>query len=141
MNIRLICIGLVAALVGLPSPAQSAVYRCELADGTFVFQQSACFSGHDPLDMAPLNTLGDGLRESEKSWLKQRAKKPHRGIAPTRDGDVEQKKRQEAEKCLKKRQQLASLQARLRRGYKPTLGEKLRRRRDDHAEYLREFCR
>ncbi len=141
MKTRQTCLGLLVALTVCHNPAQSAVYRCELADGTFVFQQSACYSGHEPLEMTPLNTLGDGLRKTERKWLKSRTRRSGRSIEKTRSGDVVGKQRQDAEKCLKKKQLLERVQAKLRRGYKPAQGDALRRQRDDYAEYLRAFCR
>ena len=140
MKLRLTYIGLLCALAAQPNSALSAVYRCEQADGTFVFQQSACFSGHAPLDLAPLNTLGDKLRKSEQDWLKQRVKKARRRNAASPRFDSDSTRRRQAEKCLRKPQQLGAVKAKLRRGYKPAQGERLRRRRDDYAEYLRAFC-
>lgn len=141
MDTRLICSCVLVSLLVLQGTARSAVYRCELADGSLVFQQSACYSGDEALDMPPLNTLGDGLRKSEQRWLKKRTAKPRRKFVQAPGTDSASEKLRVAEKCLKKEQKLNQVQAKLRRGYKPAQGEKLRRRRDDYSEYLRAFCR
>jgi hypothetical protein len=70
------------------------------------------------------------------------------GIGPKRndarrarspDADGSRDKRDE--KCFKKRQQLEDINWQLRRGYKPSKGDRLRHRRRAYEEYLRRYCR
>lgn len=50
---------------------------------------------------------------------------------------AEEKRR---EKCWKKRKGLEGINWKLRRGYSPVEGIKLRRKRDTYEDYIREFC-
>ena len=132
---------LFAALLGaMASVSHAAMYRCSSADGAPLYQQTPCAADSIPVDLAPLNTLGDGLRPGERQWLKSTQKHRQEVLRRQRRPSVASHKRQQAKQCLRKRQQYDAVRAKLRRGYKPTQGESLRRRRDDYAEYLREFC-
>jgi hypothetical protein len=45
-----------------------------------------------------------------------------------------------ADRCWKKQRQLDEVNRRLRAGYTPVQGERLRQRRRDYEAYLRRFC-
>jgi hypothetical protein len=132
--------GALSLSLSLSVAAAAAVYRCPGADGVPSFQAVPC-AGLDetPLELAPLNTLGDGVRPAERRWLQQRDRAAQADRPQRRAGSGDQERRQ-AERCLRERQRLTAVQAKLRRGYKPAQGERLRRRRDEHSQYLRRFC-
>ena len=131
---------LAAALLMPAGTPAGQIHRCPDADGGTVFQAVPCSDG-EALELPPLNTVGDPLRPGEKALLanyRRKAGKPQVRVRST--GSRRIGERRQAERCLKQRQQLATVRAKLRRGYRPAEGERLRRRRDDYTEYLRSFC-
>jgi hypothetical protein len=117
------------------------IYRCQGPEGEVVFQSTGCPKANsEPLTLRPLNVLGEGLRPGERALLIDKGS-PNRRQSRTKPGkNTKLAQRQLAERCLARRQKLAALGAKLRRGYKRAQGERLRRKRDEHAEYLRQFC-
>ncbi|WP_456373642.1 DUF4124 domain-containing protein [Thiolapillus sp.] len=127
-------------LTGAATAAE--VYRCTQPDGGVSFQQQACSHEGRRIETGQAQSAWAPLRSAEKA-LYQRYRK--------RDRERLQRKRKlrrqtagqstvDERRCLLKRQQLESVSAELRRGYKAGRGEKLRRRRDNYEEYLRRFC-
>lgn len=129
------------------SMAGTAIYRCNGDFGEPVFRHRPCgdspsvYDGQVP-GVAP---EGVGLRAGEKAWLRQREqdsrrlRDKRRRVGVSRDTDARADAKQ-AYQCRKKRRSLDAVKAKLRRGYKPASGEKLRRRRRDHEDYLSAFC-
>lgn len=127
--------------------AESAIYRCEGESGEPAFRQRPC--GDDSTVAAarvPAKAAkGAGMRASEKAWLRQRERDnrsrrdERRRIRKTSDADA-RRDRKQAYQCRKKRRSLDQVRAKLRRGYKPSHGEKLRARRRAYEDYLATFC-
>jgi hypothetical protein len=133
--------GVLSVALCLPSLTPAAVYRCTGEDGVPGFQALPCAGqGEAPLQLPPLNALGDPIRPAERRWLQQRSQQDRATQPRRRPADTKGERRRQAERCLRQRQRLEAAQAKLRRGYKPAQGERLRRRRDEHREYLRRFC-
>lgn len=129
------------------SMAESAVYRCDGDFGEPSFRQRPC--GDDSTVAAPqVQTApgaGTGIRASEQAWLRQRERDSRRLRGKKRRTGVSQAAgaqaaRKQAYRCRKRRAALDGVRAKLRRGYKPAQGEKLRRRRRAHEDYLATFC-
>ena len=138
---QLFCAGLLSVSLNPVSTATAEVYRCPGPDGVPAFQSVPCPGGSSaPLALEPLNTLGEGVRKSEQAWLRERAAGQHDRTRSTSGSATAAQRRRQEERCLKERQRLDAVQAQLRRGYKPGQGERLRRRREEHAAYLRRFC-
>ena len=131
----------VLALCLWPALLQGAdIYRCPEDTGIPRYQSTPCAHGV-PLELPALNAVGEPLRPGEKALLDRRsdkAAKASKSVRPAADRQAQA--RRDGARCLQKRQQLRSVQAKLRRGYRPAEGERLRRRRDDYAEYVRAFC-
>ena len=94
-----------------------------------------------PADVAP----GRGLRPAEKAWLAERERAQGRNSAAKRrvrqdQATIKRKAKRQAHRCRSKRRSLDEVRARLRRGYQPAQGEKLRRRRRAYEDYLATFC-
>lgn len=107
-----------------------------------LYQATPCAggAGERVRDLPGLNR-SPGLRRSEAAWLTKRAKqRPRRPAKPQRAGGGKAQKRRQAQQCWKKEQQLDAVRARLRRGYKASAGERLRRQRRSYEDYLRRFC-
>lgn len=122
------------------------IYQCEGADGEPSFSQSPCGSVTRlvPGTADRPRRAAVGIRDSERAWLESRnraERRPARGKAAKGPARTVAQKRKAAYACRRKRQSLAAISAELRRGYKPARGEKLRRRRASHEDYLATFCR
>ncbi len=137
---------LLANLVGCSFA--TSIYRCTGSDGIPVFSQVACSPDATvvtpSVESSPAVVPDSaGLRDSERAWLKQWEKQRRsrilRGAGVNRSKQYRQSTGSE-QRCLGKRQQLARISARLRRGYKPSQGEKLRRRKGEYQDYLNAFC-
>jgi hypothetical protein len=125
-------------LLGFILPASAAVYRC---DGDPPRFQDAPCGSTGVASVVPAAGGGSGLRRSERNWLRTReaarqAAKPKRSQRRSGSGKVAQQE----QRCWRKRQQLERVKAKLRRGYKPAQGERLRRSRKQYEEYLFRYC-
>jgi hypothetical protein len=118
------------------------LYRCAEGDH-WVFQQTRCAPGTGTVfELSPENRVGSPLRASERRYLEERLKAGRErrsnigsiGPAETRALPTSGKT------CLGKLQALERVRRRLRQGYPPAEGERLRRRRDDLEQYLGRFC-
>ena len=140
---------LLLAAAGICSGGVSAteIYRCTGLSGEPLFSQRPCAAGtvvSIPSSASPSdgpNAPASGLRASESAWLAQRERRavPSRRRA-TRSVPAEEKAERQAFRCREKRRALHAAKAKLRRGYKPSQGEKLRRRRSAYEDYLATFC-
>lgn len=132
-----------AILIILLTPASAfaaeQVFRCVEADGGISFQRTQCAAEGQAIVVDSVQGGWTSLRAGEKSLLKSYRE---------RDTSLRQRSRKAAGKtksgettaCWNKRKRLDAIQAKLRRGYKPSQGESLRRKRDNYAEYLEKFC-
>ena len=127
----------VFTLLGAPVGAQ--VFQCTDSKGAVSFQDTACDSGSRVLRRSQPAGVA-GLRNSERAWLKQlkhrQAARPNKAVPKSRK--KERARQQQA--CWKKQTQLDEVRARLRRGYKASQGDKLRRRRRTYEGYLSRYC-
>lgn len=126
------------------SPAAATTYRCTGSAGEPVFQQWPCGSTGAAV-AAPGGTAGIGLRPSERAWLRDReAKARVPGSPKVRDASprasAAQKAAAQAHRCRAKQRALDAVSDRLRRGYRPAQGDKLRQRRRAYQDYLDSFC-
>jgi hypothetical protein len=145
MRVSVLCLGL--SLLALACTAGAEVYRCAGEFGEPSFSQRPCrggstvVTGTGTAKVAP----GPGLRPAERAWLAERERTQRRYTANKRrprpdHATIKRKAKTQAHRCRSKRRSLDEVRARLRRGYKPAQGEKLRRRRRAHEDYLATFC-
>jgi hypothetical protein len=132
-------------LSGLPVCAD--VYRCSGSSGEPSFSQRPCGSDSTIVVTERVARSGQaaGLRPGERAWLEERARLAGKGRRtgtrkPVSSDRAKRKSQDQAYRCRKKRRDLDSVNARLRRGYKPAQGEGLRRRRAAYEDYLNAFC-
>ena len=125
-----------------PALASATVYRCVGEAGEPEFRQQPCGT------TAVMRTVSGssaaaGVRASERAWLEKRKRaktdKP-RKRATGAAAERADKARKQAYRCTQKRRALDAVNAELRRGYKSARGERLRRRRRAHRDYLDAFC-
>ena len=125
-------------LLCLSLPVNAAVYRC---DGDPPRFQDAPCDSTGIVGAVPASGGGSGLRRSERVWL--RAREARQSVAKPKRSQRKpgsNKAAQQAQRCWRKRQQLDRVKAKLRRGYKPAQGERLRRSRKQYEEYLFRYC-
>jgi hypothetical protein len=127
------------------------VYRCMGESGEPAFRQRPCDTATSTIPTSPVRSAppDSGLRASERAWLNARQAKSRAAPgsrsgnrnSPKRAGpDAARKASQQAYRCRQKRRALDAVKSKLRRGYKPAQGEKLRRRRRSHEDYLAAYC-
>ena len=139
------CIWLPLLLMGFA--ARADIYRCSGEFGEPTFSQLPC--GGDSTIAVRQAPSGEGpatgLRPSERAWLDRRDRESRRGKVKKRKPRVTQAAAKtaaatQAYRCRSKRRSLDEVKAKLRRGYKPASGERLRRRRRAYEDYLSTFC-
>ena len=124
----------------LAGSAAAQVYRCNDSSGGVTFQDVPC-NGGSLVAVKPVQAAPQGIRASEKRWLRQREQQARRkSRTAVQRGTTQRQARQQEQRCWKKEQQLDKVRARLRRGYKPAQGEKLRRQRRSYEDYLSRYC-
>ncbi len=117
--------------------ADGTIYRCTAPDGSIEFRQIPC-QGSDQAEKVELGPDNQGWESPPE--VKRPTRKPKRRNTRSAAERIKAEKQQE-QRCWKKQQQLDKVRHRLRRGYKAGQGEKLRRQRDEAADYIRQFCR
>jgi hypothetical protein len=120
--------------------ADTNVYRCRAPDGKIEFRQTSCATDTDEDEITvedrktgwepKLTKIEKKTKSSKKSGSRERQ-------AVKEDAALAQQEKQ----CWKKRQLLDEVNWKLRRGYKPPTGVKLRRRRRTYEDYIRRFCK
>jgi hypothetical protein len=127
----------VALLPGSACHAADAIYRCTRPDGSIELRQFPCH-GRDrseQVELGPDNRGWEAPPDVKRPARKTTKRKTRSPAARARA------ERQQEERCWTKRQQLEKVRYRLRSGYKAGQGQKLRRQRDEYADYIRRFCR
>jgi len=128
----------VALLLALLPPAAFAepptVYRCVTAGGSIEFRQYPCHERDTAKRIA--------IEDRRTGWVPP---KPRAGSSqgkdehPTKPAMIERDPAL-ADRCWKKQRQIDDVNRRLRAGYTPAQGVRLRQRRSDYEAYLRRFC-
>ncbi len=129
-------------LLLLGSVQAAQVYRCPQVDGSISFQQHACPTGGERIETGEVQSTWASLRRGEKSLYDQYRQRDKERLSRKQAAakQVKANKQADIRTCWKKQKQLDAVSAKLRAGYKPSQGPKLRRRRDNYEEYLRKFC-
>jgi len=120
------------------------VYRCVDADGGVAFQQHPCIGGGGRIEVGEVQAAWSGLRPSERTLYRHYRERDARRAEAGRRKRVQAAatgERASDRTCYGKRSALERVQARLRSGYRPEEGDRLRLRRDQLEGYLRRFCR
>jgi hypothetical protein len=122
--------------LGSSSYAGTRVYRCQDAAGRTEFRQTPC-PGAEGVPLS-LDAPRIGWIKPESSRTQRERVRPPAAVTasavPQRPSPAQQRR------CWKREQRLQQLQRKLRQGYKPSQGERLRRQRDEQEAYLRRFC-
>jgi len=124
--------------------AAAEIYRCSGDSGEVAFSQLPCAAASTIVirESPQPDPSAGGLRASEQAWL--RAREQRRSVPRHQPRETAQKraaaKVRQAYQCRRKQADLEAIGAKMRRGYKPAQGEKLRRRRRAYEDYLAAFC-
>lgn len=120
------------------------VYRCNGPDGVVSYQNSRCLVSGERIPVDPSTKSGwSELRAGEKSLLVDyRAREKNRRAARKKSGSDNKPKKPgiDSAGCWKKEKRLEAVKSKLRRGYRATEGERLKRKRKNYQEYLDKFC-
>lgn len=130
-------------LILLISPnvcAETLVYRCFTPEGEVEFRQSPCSDDTEEQEIR--------IEDRKTGWEPSHTKVERRSKGSTKsssrkrktDKDSRAAQAKREEKCWKKHQLLDKVNWKLRRGYKPATGVKLRRQRQEYEAYIRQFC-
>jgi hypothetical protein len=123
--------------------SEVTIHRCVGSAGEVVFSQIACGTTAVPFELREAQAVGEGLRASERAWLDRRAGEAVEAITETTPRSGAQsadRDRQLRYRCQRTRQQLDTVRAERRRGYKAGRGAKLRERQAKYETYLDSFC-
>ena len=139
---RTVIFALCAILSAGPAQAGPSVFRCTGAAGEVMFSQVACGDGGVTIEARPVQAIGDGLRATERDWLKSRGNDRRKATSRRSDraAQSDAAKHRQAYRCRRTRQQLDAVQAERRRGYKAGKGTRLRERAERYRTYLDSFC-
>jgi hypothetical protein len=122
---------------------ETQVYRCTTPDGKIEFRQDACSAAADGQEVTIENrqTGWDPAKlETEQGWKDLTTPKPKPRERKVDKQDSAAKARQK-EKCWEKRQHIEDIDWRLKRGYKPSTGNRLRHKRRLYEDYISQFCK
>ena len=134
-----VCAAMLLCLYPISVLAQG-VYRCPQPGGGVLFQQFACEQG-EVIQVEPAVSGWIGLRAEERAGLEATRKPASSASAGRQQGSqTDWQSGDDGKDCRKRRDRLDKTQARLRRGYKASEGERLRRQRDEDRAWLRRFC-
>jgi hypothetical protein len=120
--------------------AQTSVHRCTRPDGGVEFRQFPCPPGTSG-EQILIEERRTGWTPPKSSSGGQKRGKGKSGSRPPRasdPGDAPSAGRED--RCWKKRQLLDEVNWKLRRGYKPSKGIELRRRRRSYQDYIVRYC-
>jgi hypothetical protein len=122
------------------------VYRCTGSDGETMFSQSPCGGSGvaSVIHPAPSAGAASGLRAAELDWLARRERERERARAGERRAKPSARaadSNADRRDCERRRMALDDINARLRRGYRPAQGERLKQRRRMLEQYIDRVCR
>jgi hypothetical protein len=126
-------------LLSFGAQAQSTLYRCRGDQSEPLFSNVPCTGTAVLAPSAPADAPAGGIRAAEKAWLRSR-EASRRPASRFKHPPAVARGAADARRCRKKRQQAGDVSARLRRGYRPAQGERLRRKRRALEDYLRHHC-
>ena len=120
--------------------AETSVNRCVTPDGKIEFRQFACAADAEEEEVL-IEDRKTGW-EPAKTKLEKTKTRSDKSSTHNRKSDEKKlaAKAKQEEQCWKKHQMLEEVNWKLRRGYKPATGVKLRRKRRQYEEYIGRFC-
>ena len=118
-----------------PLSAGETVYRCTDEQGRVLFQQTPCAEKGEVIDIEVDSSIWSPVTNAKKILAKG-VKKPRKKTRVSRTRSNSQDK-----VCWKNKQKLERIHWKLRKGYKPAQGERLRQQRRELEAYKKEFCR
>lgn len=134
-----VCTLLLFTLNPIAVSAQT-VYRCPQPDGRIQFQQFACEQGVS-VRLAPSTSGWTGLRPEENAALKKgRQSASSSDVDRRRGSQTDWQSGGDSVSCRQRRARLDKARSKLRKGYKASEGERLRRQRDEDRAWLNRHC-
>lgn len=118
----------------------SDIYRCQPPGGTPTFQQVPCSGDGALVELPEPAARWEPLRPGEQSLLDQHEARQQRRQRAPKSSRRQPARAASDRACWEKRRRLDAVAAKLRRGYKPAQGERLRRRRDNLGDFVNRYC-
>ncbi len=135
------CLAISAVFLVVPfsvASARAKVYRCVADNGHVSYQQFPCHNKDTPIKLRDNHSGWSPLRPGEQALLNSYRKED--AVQQRKPASPQQQVPEETVACWNKRKQLDTLRARMRRGYKLSESDALRRKRNNYEDYLRQFC-
>ncbi|MET0102060.1 MAG: DUF4124 domain-containing protein [Sedimenticola sp.] len=130
---------LVPWLMVVTAASADTVYRCHDEQGGVIFQQLPCSGGlSEPVEITPQVVDWVGSREDGRGG--KASLEPRKRQSRKRPKRARSKVASEKE-CFRNRQKLEQVQWKLRKGYRPAEGEKLKQRRRQLEAFDSRYCR
>jgi hypothetical protein len=120
------------------------VYRCTGPAGEPLFSHSPCSvaGSTSAIRRGSSGNAAPGLRAAELDWLAGRARdRAQAGQPRAKPSTKPATRKADKNDCARRRMSLDDINARLRRGYKPSQGERLKQRRRVLEDYIATVCR
>jgi hypothetical protein len=122
------------------SSGETLVHRCTHADGSIELSQFPCPYAADSQEIR--------VEDYQTGWTPSAPQQREKGKAETkprkRPREASSRPRgvavRNADRCWKKHRQLEEVNWKLRHGYRPSEGVKLRRRRDTYEGFIDRYC-
>jgi hypothetical protein len=134
--------GILAALL-LAVPAlwaeETSVFRCTDPDGAIELSQFPCPAGTEERELRVEDRKTGWTPPRVESQARRQASKD-RGRAGKAPAKRDMAAARRADQCWNKRRQLEEVNWKLRHGYRPAEGIKLRRRRQSYEDYIDRYC-
>ncbi|MET0082742.1 MAG: DUF4124 domain-containing protein [Sedimenticola sp.] len=126
-------------LMVVTAATADTVYRCHDEQGGVIFQQLPCSGGlSEPVEITPQVVDWVGNREDgRRGRASPEARKRQSRNRPKR----ERSKGVSEKECFRNRQKLEQVQWKLRKGYRPAEGERLKQRRRQLEAFDSRYCR
>ena len=126
-------------LLTLSVRAFAGVYRCPDASGGITFQQRPCPQGQEvELDVQTTPWVASPKLKPAKGKQTTGRRSKSDAAALARAARAQRKQKQA---CWRARKQIEKIEWSLRKGYRPSRGERLKQRRREKEDYVRTFCR
>lgn len=119
--------------------AETSVYQCTTPGGAVEFRQRPCDQDSDERNLIIKDRKTGWVPSSPQNDSKPKAREQSSKRRSSARGGSDKARREE--QCWKKRQLLDEVEWKLKRGYKASQSNKLRRKRRVYEDYLRQFCK
>jgi len=132
--LKFLCLSFPILFQAVPAAAGERIFRCTDPDGVIVFSDTPCGRDSRSIDQPAAPKVGTRLVDpADMPRTQSEPAKSRRTVTSKSSKDREYN-------CRKKERRLDDVNAKLRRGYKRSEGERLRRQRVELEDYIDTYC-